>query len=74
MIMCRWRALDRNVLAVAVVRKNGFKKYVRTYIGAVPGKNHENEFRSVVETGSRVPKSIAEKIFPSTYSLCEEEF
>lgn len=53
-------ALDREVLAVAVERIDGWC----AYIGAVPGINHTMEFMMVAQHGSKLPKPLAIVMFP----------
>jgi hypothetical protein len=57
----RWIALDRRVLAVAVEGEVGDWA---AYIGAVKGENHELEWRKVAEEGTKLPRRVAEILFP----------
>jgi len=57
-----WKALDRTVLAVAV---EGYGQLWTAYIGSVPGKNHDKEWREVRANGSKLDKKLAELLFPS---------
>jgi hypothetical protein len=61
-----WRALDRRVLAVAV---EGLANDWAAYIGAVPGRNHSREWRKVAETGTKLPRAVAEVLFPDFKDL-----
>jgi len=56
-----WRALDTHVLAVAV---EGAVSDWAAYIGAVKGRDHGKEWKKVAETGTKLPKEIAEILFP----------
>jgi len=59
------KALDRNVLAVAnVLTPPNMKPLWKAYIGAVPGKNHDKEWELVAVCGAKLPKKIAQAIFP----------
>jgi len=55
------RALDRQVLAVAV--PGGADDWA-AYIGAVPGKSHEKEVQAVAAEGSKLLKEVATLLFP----------
>lgn len=55
-------ALAYNVLAVATTRREG--KW-SAYIASVPGQNHDDEWEEVVRQGVKLPKGIAEAIFPT---------
>ena len=55
-------ALDSRVLAVA---KEGAIGDWAAYIGAVLGKNHEREAEEVAGRGSKLPKKVAELLFPN---------
>lgn len=56
-----WRALDRQVLVVAVPRiECGW----RAYIGAVRGNNHREEYQRVMEQGATLPEPLARWLFP----------
>jgi len=52
--------LDRRVLAVLVLRVDGWKAYV----GAVPGARHEDEAQAVAERGSPLPEHVALALWP----------
>ena len=54
-------ALGRQILAVA---KPGQIGDWAAYIGVVPGKNHDDEEQSVVETGSKLLLKVARVLFP----------
>lgn len=56
------RALSARVLAVAVINE-GIRDW-SAYIDAVPGQNHETEKGIVIRTGEKLPKEIAEYLFP----------
>jgi hypothetical protein len=60
-----YRSLNTRVLIVASV--SYFGTYVidwAAYIGAVPGVNHDNEYKPVAESGSKADKPVAEHYFP----------
>ena len=60
-----YKALDRHVLAVAVI--NSWELEIKNwavYIGKVPGKNHLLEKANVAKNGNKLAKSIAVAIFP----------
>ena len=54
-------ALAHKVVAVANTRVEGRWK---AYIDAVPGKNHDEEWRDVRRQGVAIPHDIAKAIFP----------
>jgi len=56
-----YKALDKQVLVVAV--EGGIGDWA-CYIGAVAGKNHEREFMEVAKHGTKLPRQIAELLFP----------
>ena len=56
-----WKALDRRVLVVAV---EGYAHDWAAYIGAVPGENHDEEAEEVTRHGSKLPRELAEFLFP----------
>lgn len=60
------RALDKNVLAVAVTDNWASDDvcYWAAYIGAVQGKNHNDEWQEVRDNGSKLPEDVASVIFP----------
>ena len=55
------RALNRDVLAVAVSRIEGAWK---AYIGAVAGRNHDEEWLEIRRSGATLPETVALAIFP----------
>lgn len=55
------RPLDHKVLAVAV---EGAVKDWAAYVGAVKGDNHSKEAHEVALHGNKLPKEIAEILFP----------
>jgi len=59
----QWRALSSHVLVVASIdiRTNKWC----AYIGAVPGKNHDKEFKMVAENGNKLIFSVAAIYFPN---------
>jgi len=57
----RWTVLDKRVIAVAM---EGSIRDWAAYIGAVPGNNHNEEWLSVYENGSKLPRKVAEVLFP----------
>lgn len=59
--MIKWIALDSRVIAVAVEGEVGDWA---AYIGAVAGKNHEEEWKLVAERGTKLPRKVAEVLFP----------
>lgn len=61
-IMLRYRALDRQVLIVAVV--NTIVGDWSAYIGAVPGECHEDEYEEVAAYGTKLSKELATVLFP----------
>jgi len=60
------RALDSTVLAVAT---KGTVGDWTAYIRGVPGMCHEKEAEEVAQYGNKLPKKIAEMLFPD---LAEE--
>lgn len=58
--------LDNHVLAVAI---EGAVKDWAAYIGAVQGKNFEEEAQQIAEHGTKLPRKIAELLFPSFRNL-----
>jgi len=56
-----YKALNRDVLVVA---KEGRIKDWAAYIGAVPGKNHDEEWKKVMEEGAKLDERIATILFP----------
>ena len=60
-----YRALDKEVLAVAVIHENtGAIFDWAVYIGSVKGINHENEKEKVAKSGAKQLKAIAIFLFP----------
>jgi hypothetical protein len=57
----RRRAISSRVLAVARTRIEGAWA---AYCDAVPGLNHDNEWRKVLEEGAKMDKDTAVAIFP----------
>ena len=55
-------AMARDVLVVAVPGQIGDWA---AYIGAVPGKNHDNEEEEVARTGAKMRKLFAVTMFPN---------
>ena len=55
------KALDSKVIAVA---SEGYNNDWTAYIGAVEGKNHEDEWEGVLHNGTKLPQAIAEILFP----------
>ena len=55
------RALDSKVLAVARI---GYVNDYAVYIGAVKGVSHALEAFEVAANGSKLPKKVAEVLFP----------
>lgn len=56
-------ALDKKVLVIASVNKGKNPEWA-AYIGAVEGKNHEEEWEYVSKHGTKLSKPIAELLFP----------
>jgi hypothetical protein len=59
-------ALAKHVLVVAVDDESG---EWAAYIDAVKGRNHETESEEVARTGTKLPKEIAEILFPAWKNL-----
>jgi len=57
----RWHALGSRVLAVAGTRLEGTWK---AYCDAVPGRNHDQEWQEVWDTGCQIPEAAARALFP----------
>ena len=57
----RWRALNRDVLAVATTRVEGTWK---AYCAAVPGYNHDDEWQAVLDQGCPMTDAVAKVLFP----------
>ncbi len=60
--VCRFVALNRQVLAVAQTRVEGAWG---AYVGPVAGIDHSEEFDAVLREGSKLPERIAWAIFPT---------
>ena len=63
-----YMALDRQVVAVAV---EGAVGDWSAYIGAVSSENHEREWEEVARSGSKLPRRVAEVLFPQWASRFE---
>ena len=61
-----WKALDCRVLVVAV---EGYAHDWAAYIGAVEGKNHNEEVEEVARHGSKLSRELAEFLFPQFKDL-----
>lgn len=59
--MERYIVLDTKVIAVAV---EGAENDWTAYIGAVRGWHHEDEWQKVKENGIKLPRQVAEVMFP----------
>jgi len=70
MIAEKWKALDRKVIVVACQDASGDWA---AYIGAVEGKNHEKEWREVKANGTKLPRKVAEILFPEFSHLVWRE-
>ena len=57
----RWIALDQKVIAVAM--KGEIDDWA-AYIGAVPGKDHTQEWQEIARRGTKLPRKVAEILFP----------
>lgn len=57
-----YRALANRVLVVAVT--NEHVGDWAAYIDAVDGHDHDKEYEEVARTGNKLPKAIAEYLFP----------
>jgi hypothetical protein len=57
-----WRVLDTRVIAVA--SQGGRGDDWAAYIGAVKGDNHAEEWKDVLDHGTKLPREVAEAIFP----------
>lgn len=58
--------LDTRVIAVAI---EGEAHDWAAYIGAVEGNNHSQEYKEVAEHGNKLPKYVAEILFPDFKKL-----
>jgi len=59
-----WRSLySHRVLVVA--KQGGHPREWRAYIDAVPGVDHEGEWREVAAQGATLPRELAMLLFPS---------
>jgi len=65
-----WKPLDKKVIAVAV--EGGIGDW-SAYIGAVEGKNHEEEWEEVKRNGTKLPRQVAEVLFPEFTHLSWRE-
>lgn len=54
---------------VIVVAKEGGNHDWAAYIGSVPGFNHDKEWKTVRETGAKLPESVARVLFPAFADL-----
>jgi len=68
--MIDWKTLDQHVIAVAV---EGAIGDWAAYIGAVPGKRHSTEWQDVLTNGSKLPRKVAEILFPEFKHLLWRE-
>lgn len=59
--MIDWTPLSSRVIAVA---KEGEAEDWACYIDAVPGYDHSQEWQFVLASGDKLPRSIAEVLFP----------
>lgn len=61
-----WYPIDSRVIVVAV---EGAVKDWAAYIGAVPGKNHREEWCDVRDFGTKLRQEVAELLFPHFKAL-----
>lgn len=61
----RWRALHYKVMVVAVDRSHEHPDLWCAYIKDVPGDRHTDEIQEAAAHGDKLPRDIAEAIFPS---------
>jgi len=61
-----WKALDQRVIVVAI---EGHANDWAAYIGAVAGKNHQEEWKEVLAQGSKLSRELAEFLFPEFKDL-----
>lgn len=64
----REKRYDRYILARRVMAVASYDEEVgdwAAYIDAVPGSNHDEEWREVVDRGLKLPKRLAEVMFPA---------
>lgn len=66
MTLTVWKALDSRVIVVAV---EGYAGDWAAYIGAVAGKDHEEEWKEVEKQGSKLRRELAEFLFPEFKDL-----
>ncbi len=59
-----WRALDRNVVAVAIPEPPHGPYCWKAFIGAVAGESHDREWTEVRDRGTRLDAELARVIFP----------
>ena len=57
-----YKVLDSKVIVVAA---EGYADDWSCYIGAVEGKKHEEEWHTVKKHGTKLPKEVAEILFPA---------
>lgn len=62
----RYTPLSMRVIAVAVEGEVGDWS---AYIDAVEGKNHFIEYKRVLENGTKLPREVAEILFPEFKDL-----
>lgn len=60
-----WKALDSKVIAVASITKlpNGGGEWA-AYIGAIAGRNYSEEWREVLDNGTKLAYDLAAVLFP----------
>ncbi len=58
-----YRALANDVLVVA--KQGGRGDDWAAYIAAVPGQDHEHEWREVAHSGAKLPYDVAKVLFPA---------
>jgi len=61
-----WKALDSRVIVVAV---EGYAGDWAAYIGAVEGRDHEEEWKEVERNGTKLSRELAEFLFPEFKDL-----
>jgi len=57
----RWIALHTRVIVVAVEGSIGDWT---AYIADVPGESHDYEWQEVMRSGAKLPREVAEALFP----------
>ena len=60
-----WRPLHQRVMVVAVDRSHEQPRLWCAYIKDCPGWKHTDELQDVAAYGNKLPREIAEAIFPS---------